>query len=87
MRFCRMRWNSDGSAWLSSTSNTRTPARALTEQELVAKLKALPDVVEASVAGPGFINLRLAETLAPVLLPLCLAGLAFTALRYRSADD
>jgi len=28
---------------------------------LVAKLKAAPDVVEASVAGPGFINLRLAD--------------------------
>src|SRR5690606_28480021 len=35
--------------------------RALAEL-LVGKLSALPQVTEASIAGPGFINLRLADS-------------------------
>src|SRR3546814_14270702 len=36
--------------------NPRSPAELL-----VAELGALPEVIEASIAGPGFINLRVAD--------------------------
>ncbi|RVQ66454.1 arginine--tRNA ligase [Croceicoccus ponticola] len=39
----------------------KTNPRALAEA-LVAELSALPNVTEATIAGPGFINLRLAQT-------------------------
>src|ERR1700742_4962477 len=38
------------------------PPRAIADL-LIAKLKADPDVTEASVAGPGFINLRLVDSI------------------------
>src|SRR3546814_6853998 len=37
-----------------------TNPRSLAEL-LVAELGALPEVIEASIAGPGFINLRVAD--------------------------
>jgi arginyl-tRNA synthetase len=42
-------------------------------QALVARLAADPDVAEASVAGPGFVNLRLAESTWRAQLPAILA--------------
>ena len=36
------------------------PPKAIAEM-LVAKLKAAPDVVEASIAGPGFVNMKLKD--------------------------
>jgi arginyl-tRNA synthetase len=45
---------------------------------LVAKLKAAPDVVDGSVAGPGFINLKLADGFWRERLRDCLkAGIAY----------
>jgi arginyl-tRNA synthetase len=47
-------------------------------EALVAKLKATPDVVDGSVAGPGFINLKLADGFWRERLRDCLkAGIAY----------
>ncbi|MDN3646065.1 arginine--tRNA ligase [Pontixanthobacter aestiaquae] len=40
--------------------HAKTNPRALAEQ-IVEKLSADPDIVEATIAGPGFINLRLSD--------------------------
>jgi len=39
---------------------------------LLARLKAIPDVVEGSVAGPGFINLKLTDSFWRARLADCL---------------
>ena len=49
---------------------------------LVPGLSALPDVAEVQVAGPGFINLRLAESFWRARVPEILNG----GLRYGAAD-
>ncbi len=41
---------------------------------LVARLRAEPDIAEASVAGPGFVNLRLAESTWRAQIPAILAA-------------
>jgi len=43
-------------------------------QALVARLKDQPDIAEASVAGPGFVNLRLAESTWRAQVPAILAA-------------
>src|SRR5215468_7539884 len=53
------------------------PPRAIAEL-VIAKLKAAPDVTEASIAGPGFVNLRLADAIwRDVLKAVLTTGVAY----------
>lgn len=47
-------------------------------EALVAKMKTMPEIKEASIAGPGFVNFRLAETeWAGVMREILAAGVAY----------
>jgi arginyl-tRNA synthetase len=57
------------------------PARQAPQKiatDLAARLAALPEVAEAAPAGPGFVNIRLAEDyLRALVAPILLAGTAY----------